>query len=281
MWPDRGVGMATRKKGPDMFAEERQRRIAELVSDAGRVNVTDLAADFDITTETVRRDLAALEKAGILQRVHGGAVPRRADSVDEPTFDDREIHRLEEKTAIAQSALGLLRETMSISLDGGTTCAALARAIAQEANERKSTGQTLRRLRIITNSLSAIDHLANAPGIEIFVLPGRFRPVTRAMVGPQTIAAIDEHRVDLAVLGANGLSEDGLSTPDHDEAATKSAYVRSGRKVAVLADSAKFGEISLVRFAGLDCIDHLITDTVPQSPMSTHLDNAEIEVRTP
>ena len=64
-----------------MFAEERQRRIAELVSEAGRVNVTDLAADFDITTETVRRDLAALEKAGALQRVHGGAVPCRPHSL--------------------------------------------------------------------------------------------------------------------------------------------------------------------------------------------------------
>lgn len=263
-----------------MFAEERQRRIADLVSDAGRVNVTDLAADFDITTETIRRDLAVLEKAGALQRVHGGAV-RRSHSLEEPDFGDREIQYLEQKTAIAQSARSLLGETMSISLDGGTTCAAFSRAIAQEAQERQSADLPPRQLRVVTNSLSVIDNLANAPGIEIFVLPGRFRPITRAMVGPQTIAAIDEHRVDLAVLGTNGLSEDGLSTPDHDEAATKSAFVRSGRKVAVLADSAKFDEVSLVRFAALDRIDYLITDKTPRPPMRAHLENSEVEVLVP
>jgi DeoR family fructose operon transcriptional repressor len=264
-----------------VFAEERQRRIADLVSEAGRVSVTDLAADFDITTETVRRDLAALERAGSLQRVHGGAVPCRPHSLEELTFDDREIHNLDEKTTIAQSALSLLDETMSISLDGGTTCAAFARAIAHEAHERRSAGQAPRQLRVITNSLSVIDSLAGAPGVEIFVLPGRFRPVTRAMVGPQTIAAIDGHRVDLAVLGTNGLGDDGVSTPDHDEAATKSAFVNSGRKVVVLADSAKFGAVSLVRFAALDQIDVLITDAVPGEPMSTHLENAEVEVVAP
>lgn len=264
-----------------MFAEERQRRIADLVSEAGRVSVTDLAADFDITTETVRRDLAALERAGSLQRVHGGAVPCRPHSLEELTFDDREIHNLDEKTTIAQSALSLLDETMSISLDGGTTCAAFARAIAHEAHERRSAGQAPRQLRVITNSLSVIDSLAGAPGVEIFVLPGRFRPVTRAMVGPQTIAAIGGHRVDLAVLGTNGLGDDGVSTPDHDEAATKSAFVNSGRKVVVLADSAKFGAVSLVRFAALDQIDVLITDAVPGEPMSTHLENAEVEVVAP
>lgn len=264
-----------------MFAEERQRRIAELVSEAGRVNVTDLAADFDITTETVRRDLAALEKAGVLQRVHGGAVPCRPHSLEEPTFDDREIHNLDEKTAIARSALSLLEETMSISVDGGTTCAAFARAIADEAHGRLVAGQAPRQLRVITNSLSAIDSLAGAPGVDIFVLPGRFRPVTRAMVGPQTITAIEGHRVDLAVLGTNGLTGDGVSTPDHDEAATKSAFVHSGRRVAVLADSAKFDAISLVRFAELDQIDVLITDDAPEESLSADLETAEVEVVTP
>ncbi|TNM54519.1 DeoR/GlpR family DNA-binding transcription regulator [Brevibacterium sediminis] len=264
-----------------MFAEERQRRIAELVSEAGRVNVTDLAADFDITTETVRRDLAALEKAGALQRVHGGAVPCRPHSLEEPAFDDREIHNLDEKTAIARSALSLLEETMSISVDGGTTCAAFARAIADEAHGRLVAGQAPRQLRVITNSLSAIDSLAGAPGVDIFVLPGRFRPVTRAVVGPQTITAIEGHRVDLAVLGTNGLTGDGVSTPDHDEAATKSAFVHSGRRVAVLADSAKFDAVSLVRFAELDQIDILITDDAPEESLSADLETAEVEVVTP
>lgn len=264
-----------------MFAEERQRRIAELVSEAGRVNVTDLAADFDITTETVRRDLAALEKAGALQRVHGGAVPCRPHSLEEPAFDDREIHNLDEKTTIARSALSLLEETMSISVDGGTTCAAFARAIADEAHGRLVAGQAPRQLRVITNSLSAIDSLAGAPGVDIFVLPGRFRPVTRAMVGPQTITAIEGHRVDLAVLGTNGLTGDGVSTPDHEEAATKSAFVHSGRRVAVLADSAKFDAISLVRFAELDQIDVLITDDAPEESLSADLETAEVEVVTP
>ncbi|SDS87962.1 transcriptional regulator, DeoR family [Brevibacterium sandarakinum] len=263
-----------------MFAEERQRRIADLVSDTGRVNVTDLAHDFQITTETVRRDLAALERAGALQRVHGGAVAPRSHSLEEPAFDDREVHNLGQKTAIAHAALGLLRETMSISLDGGTTCAALSLAIAQESQERRSSEVPPRELRVVTNSLSVIDNLANVPGVEIFVLPGRFRPITRAVVGPQTIASIGEHHVDLALVGTNGLSPDGFSTPDHDEAATKSAFVQAGREVAVLADSAKFGAVSLVRFAPVDRVDYLITDAQPRPPLSDHLQNAKVEVIT-
>ncbi len=264
-----------------MFAEERQRRIAEMVGEAGRVNVTDLARDFAITTETVRRDLAALERVGALQRVHGGAVAPRAHSLEELAFHDREVHNLQQKTAIARAALGLLSETMAMSLDGGTTCAALSLAIAQEAQERHTAGIPRRELQIITNSLSVVDNLAGVPGVEIFVLPGRFRPLTRAMVGAQTIAAIEEHHVDLAFLGTNGLGPDGFSTPDHDEAATKSAFVRAGRGIAVLADSAKFDAVSLVRFATLDSVDCLITDGAPRAPLSSSLQNAKVEVITP
>jgi DeoR family fructose operon transcriptional repressor len=265
-----------------VFAEERQRRIAELVSEAGRVNVTDLAADFDITTETVRRDLAALEKAGVLQRVHGGAVPCRPHSLEEPTFDDREIHNLDEKTAIARiRAEPAGGDDEHLRGRRHDLRGLRPRDRRRSPPRASSAGQAPRQLRVITNSLSAIDSLAGAPGVEIFVLPGRFRPVTRAMVGPQTITAIEGHRVDLAVLGTNGLSGDGVSTPDHDEAATKSAFVHSGRRVAVLADSAKFDAVSLVRFAELDQIDVLITDDAPEESLSADLETAEVEVVTP
>jgi len=104
--------------------------------------------------------------------------------------------------------------------------------------------------------------LAGSPQVELHLLPGRVRPTTQAAVGADTVDAVLRLRVDVAFLGTNGISvEHGLSTPDHEEAATKRAMVAAARRVVCLADSSKVGADAPVRFADLAQVDVLVTDS--------------------
>jgi DeoR family transcriptional regulator, fructose operon transcriptional repressor len=234
-----------------MYAEERQQAIAALVADRGRAAVTALAAEFGVTTETVRRDLAVLERAGMLRRVHGGAVPAGSLSLVETGLAERRGTRTEQKAKIAAAALDLLPGTGgSVLLDGGSTTAALADVLPVD-----------RRLYVATSSVPIAARLAGAPGVTLHVLGGRVRGITQTAVGDATVRALADLRVDVAFLGTNGISPDfGFSTPDEAEAATKRAMAAAASRVAVLADSSKLGREHLVRFAAPGDVDVLVTD---------------------
>lgn len=234
-----------------MYAEERQQSIADLVAARGRLSVNALAEQYDVTTETVRRDLSALERAGILRRVHGGAVPASALAGLEPKVGDRDLAHADQKDRIARQAVSLLPPSGgTIILDAGTTTARLAMMIPRELA-----------LTVVTNAVPIAARLAGSPSIRLHLLPGRVRPTTHAAVGEETVAALDRLRVDVAFVGANGLSlGHGLSTPDHGEAATKRAIVASARQTVLVMDSSKIGREQAVRFADIRDIDVLVTD---------------------
>src|SRR4051812_9249242 len=149
-----------------MYAEERQQAIAEVVAERGRVSVTAVAERFGVTTETVRRDLAVLERAGLLRRVHGGAVPGgTALSLVETGVGERRGTRSEAKRKIAATALDLLPGTDgSLILDGGTTTAALAEVLPPD-----------RGLYVASNSVPIAARLSGTPGITLHLLGGRVR----------------------------------------------------------------------------------------------------------
>ena len=252
-----------------LYPEERQHAIAALVSDRGRVSVTDVAERFGVTTETVRRDLALLERAGMVRRVHGGAVPAGALSLVEPGLGERHGTRAEHKRKIAAAALDLLPDVDgSVLLDGGSTTAALAELLPPE-----------RRLLVATNSVPIAARLSAAPGVTLHVLGGRVRGVTQTAVGESTVRALEHLRVDVAFLGANGITaRHGFSTPDETEAATKRAIVRAAQRAVVLADSSKLGREHLVRFATVDDVDVLVTDSDADADAVDALQSAGIEV---
>src|SRR3954471_5944203 len=136
-----------------LYPEERQQAIAALVADRGRVSVTAVADQFGVTTETVRRDLAVLERAGMLRRVHGGAVPAGALTLVETGLGERHGTRTEAKRKIAAAALDLLPGMDgSLVLDGGSTTAALAEALPTD-----------RRLYVATNSVPIATRLSASP----------------------------------------------------------------------------------------------------------------------
>jgi DeoR family fructose operon transcriptional repressor len=235
-----------------MYAEERQQAIASLVIANGRASVTELAQAYDVTTETVRRDLAALDKAGVLRRVHGGAVPVRALHLVEAGVGEREATRAEHKDAIAAAAAELLPQGgATVLLDAGTTTARIAAHLPTD-----------RELLVVTNSVPVAARLAGMPSVSLQLLGGRVRGVTQATVGEQTLRVLDTMRVDIAFIGTNGISvRHGLSTPDTDEAAVKRAMVSSANYVVAVADSSKVGLEDFVSFAPLSSVDTLITDS--------------------
>ncbi len=259
-----------------MYATERQQLIADVISAAGRVSVTHLAARFDVTTETVRRDLTALEERGILMRVHGGAVVAGRGSVREITLDERVEIASEAKQRIAQAALRLIPDSFegSVALDAGSTTGALARELVDWTPDTRG-----RRLVIVTHAVPIANTLRRNPDIDLLVIGGRVRGVTSAAVGFRAVEDFERLRPDVAFIGLNGVSvEHGLSTPDDSEAAVKAALVAGARRVIALVDSSKFGEESLVRFAELSDLDVIVTDAAPSGALGVALAEADVEV---
>lgn len=235
-----------------MYAEERQQAIADLVTQRGRLSVAELAERFDVTTETVRRDLSQLERAGVVRRVHGGAVPSKALAMLELAVNERDTSHAEQKDKVATAALDFLpTDGGSILLDAGTTTARLASLLPHDQS-----------FTVFTNAVPIAGRLASRDNVELHLLPGRVRRTTQAAVGVETVNALEALRTDVAFIGTNGLSTaHGLSTPDPSEAAAKRAMIASARQVVVLADSSKIGAESTIRFGDLDQVDVLVTDS--------------------
>ena len=250
-----------------MNAEERQQQILTAVETRGRVSVTELAQHFDVATETIRRDLDALDRQGLLARVHGGAIPRRTRDI-EPDLGQRLSTNTEAKRAIAAAASRFIPtgSDATVLLDAGSTTVEMIPHL--DGHD----------LRIVTNSLPIAEAALSISCAGVHILPGVVRGLTRAAVGVDTVKALSRLHPDVAFIGCNGMGEDGFTTPDPDEAAGKSAIVAGARRRIVLADSSKSGVSQLVTFAELDEVDVLVTDShLPDSHLHTFTDSG-IEV---
>lgn len=256
-----------------MYATERHEQIERLLIAEGRVSVVSLAEQFDVTTETIRRDLDHLESIGALRRVHGGAVPADRASTREPSIAERLQHHGAAKAAIARRALDALGDGFSgsVFLDAGTTTGAVAAALAPSLAQSH--------IEVVTHSLTLGHALAGVQGVSLTFIGGRVRGLTAAAVGADTVRTIEGLRPDVAFVGTNGVSASfGLSTPDPDEAAVKRAVVEAARRVVVVADAEKLDAELLVGFAALSDIDVLVTDAAPGAGLATALDEAGVEV---
>ncbi|MFJ4476305.1 DeoR/GlpR family DNA-binding transcription regulator [Streptomyces xanthochromogenes] len=233
-----------------MYAPERQQEILRIARESGRVDVLSLAETFQVTAETVRRDLKALDRAGLVRRVHGGAIP--AGRLDfEPDLAERESTAADEKDRIAHAALAELPAEGSVILDAGSTIARLAAVLPLESG-----------LTLVTHALPVAARLADHPSIDLHLVGGRVRHRTRAAVDAWALRAYGEIRADVVFLGTNGFSAaHGLTTPDLAEAAVKRAAIGAARRVVLLADSDKHGQEHFARFGDMADVDLLITDS--------------------
>lgn len=252
-----------------MYQEERQQSVATLITQRGRVSVLELADRFGVTTETVRRDLAVLERLGHVRRVHGGAVPTGSVTVGEPGLAERDGTRADQKDRIARAAVSFLPSPGgSVLFDAGTTTARMITELPTSPN-----------LTAVTNSVPIAARLAAFSTVELHLLGGRVRGVTQAAVGAEVLRVLAGLRVDVAFVGTNALTvAHGLSTPDSDEAAVKRAMVEAARTVVVTADSSKIGREHLISFAPIGAVDVLVTDADIDREDRTELERQGIEV---
>ncbi len=246
-----------------MYAPERHQQILDTARTNGRVDVAGLARELLVTPETVRRDLTALERRGVLRRVHGGAIPVERLGI-EPGVADRESHAAGQKDRIARAALDELPEGGSVILDAGTTTARLAQLLPTD-----------RELTVVTHSIPVASVLISRPNISLHLLGGVVRGRTMAAVGEWTKAQIAEVFADVAFMGTNGISvERGLTTPDLAEAGVKRALIDAARRTVVLADHTKFGREDFARVAPLSEIDTVITDVELDVELADDIENA-------
>jgi DeoR family transcriptional regulator, fructose operon transcriptional repressor len=234
-----------------VYAAERQQLLAERLHLDGRLVVIEVAEELDVSSETIRRDLAVLERDGLAQRVHGGAVAARALTVLEPGLAQRTSTNAEQKERIGREAAAFLPEPGgSMVLDAGTTISHLVDAIPLDHP-----------LTVITHAIPTASKLTAIPSVSLHLLGGRVRGVTAAAVGQSTVDALASLQVDVCFLATNAASPGhGLSTPDAEEAAVKRALAASARLVVAVFDSSKLAVEHVFSFASYDDLDVVVTD---------------------
>ena len=231
-----------------MRTGQRKREILRRLYLTGYVEAKELTTELGVDGSTIRRDLDALAREGHLQRTHGGA-RARAGAIDIPYAVKRGEH-LPAKQAIGAVASGLVQDGDSVLLDSGSTTHQLALALALHRN-----------LTIVTNDLLTGQAVADYPGLRLLVAGGELLTFTYTLFGDRAVAFIEDLRVDWTFLGADAIDlASGITNTNTLEIPLKRAMLGVARTSVVLADSSKFGRQALVRVAGLDEVDRIITD---------------------
>jgi DeoR family fructose operon transcriptional repressor len=229
-----------------LLPDERHRRIVDEVARRGRLRLSELQSELGISSAALRRDVTELEARGLLVRLHGAVM--HPAHLKESTLAQREQVSQREKRTIAQAAADLVQDRQTVLLDAGSTCLQIGRLLAARAD-----------LTLITNSLALAHAVQGAPA-TIFVIGGRLRAVSGAMVGGEALGALGHLNADWAFVGTSGLDAEGATTPELEEAALKQALLARSRRHAVVADAAKWGVRAAVRFADWAGLDVWITD---------------------
>jgi DeoR family transcriptional regulator, fructose operon transcriptional repressor len=228
----------------------RQQEIYFLALRNGSVEVTELARHFDVTTETIRRDLSELQDRQQIRRVHGGAVPVQRQA-HEPMLETRDALNTAEKHDIAQLAVHQVPERGAVIIDSGSTGRRLAEVFPIDRN-----------VQVITNSLMTGITLAQRGVQELTVLGGSVRINTFAMVDASVVETLRHLKVDVLFISCDGFSlERGLTTPYRDESLVKRAMIEAARWVVVIVDASKFGNDQPFGYADFDDLDVVITDS--------------------
>ncbi len=232
----------------------RQAEILEIIRIQGQVTVLNLADHFEVSPMTIRRDMLLLEQEGELTRTHGGAVLSQMGVV-EFAFKEKAKTCSNEKKAIAEKIAPMLEPGMKILLDTGTTTLEVAKAISG-----------MRGLTVLTPSLAIASVLYANEDMELVILGGTARKGNPDLTGWLTEENIKEFRVDLAIVGADGVNQEGLYTSDGNIARVVQLMLSCAQHSICAIDHTKFERTSFVKCASWKDIDHLVTDSgVPQS----------------
>lgn len=251
-----------------MKPKQRQSRIIDVIARDGEATVDALAVEFDVSAETIRRDLAQLALSGALQKVHGGA--RRLRLHAEGSFQERMGEDAAAKQVIAQKLASIVEPGDTIFMDTGTTTLFCAEALAD-----------MERLTVITNSIRVAQALARGTGrAKVFLLGGDYAADNAQTLGPIALDQINRFQADHAVLAVAAIDPTGgAADADFDEAQIARRMMANATNVIVVAQAAKLGRKAAHRICRLDEVDMLVSDTVPGGAVGLALQVAQVQVR--
>jgi DeoR family transcriptional regulator, aga operon transcriptional repressor len=236
-------------KKKSMLKQERQREILKIIEAKGKAEVPVLAHQFTVTEMTIRRDLMDLDKRGLLERVHGGALIQNDRRGNESPVYERLIDRLEMKQQIGRAAAGLVRDGDKIFLGSGSTTMAVAEALVNHRN-----------ITVFTNALNVADALYHYP-VMITVIGGSLRRTEMSLIGDLTEEAIRGLRVDKVIIGIRGIDPVKGLTSDHmEELLTDQAILNISKTIIVVADYTKIGHVAAIRTAPITSITKIVTN---------------------
>ncbi|MBB2958379.1 DeoR/GlpR family DNA-binding transcription regulator [Pseudoclavibacter helvolus] len=258
---------------PDRPAEARRADVVELVKRTGFARVADLSRELGVSEVTVRSDLTALEREGILGRVHGGAIYGHGPAGLETSFETAQQNAADEKRRIGAAAAALVTSGSSVLLDVGTTTTAVAEALLARDD--------LDDVVIITNGLSIALALESAiPRFTVVVTGGTLRPLQHSLVAPYASAMLEQIHTDLAIIGCTGVQVGaGVTNVNLPESELKRAMLRTADRSVVVADASKLGRAHVGVIGGLDEFESVITGTEADAAEVAALRAAGCDVR--
>lgn len=247
--------------------QERRNKIIELLHEDGIVKVSELMKLFDVSIETIRRDLEYMEEHGMLERVYGGAVPAQPRAT-EPSYSTREIKHFKEKKAIGERAVELVKDEDVIAIDIGTTTLEFAKALVGK-----------RRVTAITNSMKIAMVLSEDTDIRVLMVGGEVRKGEFSVSGYMADKNMGHFITDKYFLGVGGLSlSKGITDYHLEESNLRRIVIENTQKVIALADHSKIGAVAMNKICGLDQLDTLVTDSNVDSFVVESLTDSNIEV---
>jgi len=251
-----------------MLVDERRRRILELIEESEFASLSDLVGRIDASESTVRRDLEYLEQFGQIRRTRGGAT-FLGDQRGEPNlvgFNSSETPKSRQKSAIARRVSQLVGEAEVVLLDGGTTTLEVARELA---------GRTVQ---VVTNSIPIANLLVNRPETELIFLGGTVSPRSGVALGPLLKSALRDIHVRRLIMGAGGVTADGLYNGNTLLVEAEREMMRVAEETILVCDSGKFGHVALVHLCSLKEVDRVVTDSGISSEWQQILRSADVEL---
>jgi DeoR family glycerol-3-phosphate regulon repressor len=244
----------------------RQDEILALARAQGRVNVEDLATRFEVTPQTIRKDLNDLCDRRLMSRVHGGAVI--LSGVENVAYEARRFIAMEEKQAIGAAAARLIPSNASLFINIGTTTEEVARALVGHQG-----------LLVITNNINVATILYRDPHIEVIMAGGPVRRADGAVIGAAAVDFVSQFKVDYAVIGTSAIDEEGaLLDFDYREVRVSRAIIENARQVVLVADKLKLERTAPVRIGHLQEVDVFVTDTLPSAGLRELCTAHQVEV---
>jgi DeoR family glycerol-3-phosphate regulon repressor len=249
-----------------MFLSERHAEIVQLAKDKGRVLVDDLAQHFNVTPQTIRKDLNDLCEQRLLSRIHGGALfPSGIENLE---YEARRKIAAEEKEAIGRAAARLIPDNASLFINIGTTTEAVGKALLDHSG-----------LMVITNNINVANRMRIYPSIEVVIAGGVVRGSDGGIVGEAAVDFIRQFKVDYAVIGVSAIDHDGaLLDFDFREVKVAQAIIANARHVILVSDSTKFERTAPVRIGHLAQVDTFITDRCDVAAVRAICRDSEVEL---